>query len=232
MTMSDPKMAAARPFTKRSMRGLLGGGRRLEGPAFDAIRERLFSLTSSHQKSEGALVVEVASRTPREGVTSTLLGLAASIGRLGTLRTLLISYDTGPRGAGSRLGLDSPVARDPAMLASSVRTADGAGFDVLTLSTSMPSGFAGDGEWSAAFGDLSSQFHVVLVDAGALSEPLAARWRRIADLFVLVIDTTRTTQEELGRLNLEMQAGGRAIDAAILTKRRYRVPAFLYRYVA
>ena len=206
-------------------------GRRHEESAFDAIRERLFSLASSHQSLDGAMVVAFVSRTRREGVTSTLLGLAESVARNGTLRTLLISCDTGPRGASSRLGLDSHVATDPSTLATNVCVAGAGGFDVLTLSPSMPSGFSGGSAWTTAFHDLAKQYQVVLIDAGSLSEPLAARWNRLANLLVLVIDTTRTTEEELKRLNLESQAGGRRVDAVILAKRRYPVPAFLYRYV-
>lgn len=210
---------------------MIGSQRRLNS-AFDAIRERLFSLPAARSETSGALVVALASRTPREGVTAVALGLAASVSRTGTLKTLLIDYHTGARSVGARLRLAPLVAQDTTALAANVRAAGGAGFDVLTLAPSMPSGFAGDSTWAGAFEELTQRYHLVLVDAGSMAQPLATRWSRLGGRLVLVVDTIRTTEEELARLRAELEADGRSVDAVILSKRRYRVPAFLYRFIA
>jgi len=206
--------------------------RRRMDAAFDAIRERLFSLPAARSEGGGPLVVALASRTPREGVTAAALGLAASISRTGTLKVLLIDYHPGARGVAARLGLAPSIAADTTTLAQKVRAVSGAGFDVLTLASSLPSGFEGDSIWASAFAELIQGYRLVLVDAGSMVQPLAARWSRLGGRLVLVVDTLRTTEEELARLRAELDAAGRSVDAVILSKRRYRVPAFLYRFVS
>lgn len=210
---------------------MIGSQRRMDA-AFDSIRERLFSLPAARREGVGPLVVVLASRTPGEGVTTAALGLAASISRTGTLKTLLIDYQAGARGVGARLGLAPSVAADAATLAQSIRAVGGAGFDVLTLAASLPSGFEGDSIWAGAFDELTRGYRLVLVDAGSMTQPLAARWSRLGGRLVLVLDTMRTTEEELARLKAELDADGRSVDAVIFSKRRYRVPAFLYRFVS
>jgi Mrp family chromosome partitioning ATPase len=95
----------------------------------------------------------------------------------------------------------------------------------------VPSGFAGDELWAQLIRALRGAYHVVLVDAGSMRSPLPLRWARLAHRSVLVVDTSRSTEEELERLKVELESREQRIDAVILSKRQYYVPSFLYRYV-
>jgi len=153
------------------------------------------------------------------------------------VRTLLIDYDPGPQGASARLGAKprAPASGNDHDAATSLleqaQPVIPGRLDVLTLDPSAPSGLAGDEIWSQAFTALHCAYQVILVDCGSAQGPLPLRWSRQAHLCVLVLDTTRTTEEELQRAKEEFDALGQRVDAVILNKRRYYVPDFLYRYV-
>lgn len=205
--------------------------------SFDAIRERLFALSRNPAAGNGALVVSLMSRVDGEGVTTIAVGLARAIRRTHTLRTLLIDYDASRQGVAACLGVESRVYAGCAQQAGAQSVTDcvvvveHGQLDVLTLDASVPSGFAADAMWRQSFLLLRSSYDVVLVDAGSTRQPLALRWARMADLRLLVLDTGRTTAEELERLKVEWRATDRALDAVILNKRDYHVPGLLYRYV-
>jgi len=85
--------------------------------------------------------------------------------------------------------------------------------------------------WAPAYAALRQCHDLVLVDAGSMRQPLALRWARLVDLRLLVLDTERTTTEELERLKVEWQTNGQTLDAVVLSKRDYPVPGFLYRHI-
>ncbi len=204
----------------------------------DAIRERLFALLGDGAK-DGASVVTLFSRTAREGVTGVSVGLARSVARSGELRVLLVDHDSSRRGAAGRFGTHARV------FSGFVTNADGriaqprdalqrieaAGLDLLNLKHSLPSGLPGERPWVDALAGLRASYDLILIDAGAISTPLALRWARLGDLRVLVVDASRTNEEELERLRSELHSIGQEVDAAVLNKRRYYVPGFLYRFV-
>ena len=206
-------------------------------PSFDAIRERLLAFPRQPPAAAGALVVSLMSRVGGEGVTTIAVGLALALARTGSVRTLLIDYDTRRHGAAAWLGVQ-PRPLPGWVAESGERTLTDAVLDIepgrlglLSLGDNMPPGFASDGRWLPAFTHLCSSFDVVLVDAGSCRRPLALRWARLAELRLLVVDTGRTTTEELERLKVEWQAHGHTLDAVVLSKRDYLVPGFLYRHV-
>jgi Mrp family chromosome partitioning ATPase len=205
--------------------------------SFDAIRERLFALPRGTPVGPGALVVSLLARVPGEGVTTIAVGLARAVTRVHTLRTLLVGYDSGGRGAAAMLGVPARPfagwADDSAAssLSAAVVPVQPGQLDLLTLGAAVPSGFAADERWAADFAQLCPAYDVILVDAGATTQPLALRWARIAALQLLVVDTGRTTAEELERLKVEWRSNGQEVDAVILNKRDFHVPGFLYRHV-
>lgn len=206
-------------------------------PSFDAIRERLLAFPRQPPAIAGALVVSLMSRVGGEGVTTIAVGLARALARTGSLGTLLINYDTRRQGAAAWLGVQPrPLlgwAADSGerTLTDAVHEVEPGQLGLLSLGDNMPSGFASDGRWRPAFAHLCSSFDVVLVDAGSCRQPLALRWARLAELRLLVVDTGRTTVEELQRLKVEWQSHGHTLDAVVLSKRDYSVPGFLYRHV-
>ena len=194
---------------------------------FDAMREHLFALEAVRARTGKSVVVALASRAAKEGVTTSALGLVRAIARTGTLRVLLIDYDPGRKGVAARLGIGARIANGAGPLKGDVL--DAGAFQILTLDSALPSGFDGDQQWSTMFGVLIDGYDFVVVDTGSMAKPIAARWGRIAGLFAVVVDTTRTTEEELQRMRSEFDTVDQHIGAVILSKRRYRVPGFLYR---
>ena len=207
--------------------------------SFDAIRERLFALPRQPQARGDALVAALMSRVGGEGVTTVAVGLARAVARAHTLRTLLIDYDAGARGAAAGLGVPAQafagwVAGAEAgarSIAEALIQVEPGRLDVLTLGPGVPSGFQADALWSEAFALLRSTYDLVLVDTGSTRNPQALRWARIADVRLLVLDTNRTTTEELERFKVEWRAADQTLDAVVLSKRDYHVPGFLYRHV-
>ena len=220
-------------------------------PAFDALRERLLALprpaasgppgqsgaSAQTPGPAGALVVSLMSRVGGEGVTTVAVGLARALARVGSLRTLLIDHDSGRGGAAAQLG-SSPqtfagwtAQASASALLDAVVDIEPGQLGLLNLGSNVPSGFANDILWAPAYAALRQCHDLVLVDAGSTRQPLALRWARLVDLRLLVLDTGRTTAEELERLKVEWQANGQTLDAVVLSKRDYPVPGFLYRHV-
>lgn len=205
--------------------------------SLDTIRERLFSSADAADRTEGALVTAFMSRIGGEGVTTITVGLARVLATTHSLRVLIVSYDAGKRGAAAALEIvptvfrgftregDSPVP-DPW-----VQPGEDGHLHVLTLDAKTAFGMTNDVRWSQALGRLRLAYDVVLVDSGARRSPLPARWSSTPHRAVLIIDTSRTTEEELQRLKAEFDSAGKLPDAVVLNKRDYHVPRFLYRYV-
>jgi len=211
-------------------------------PVFNALRERLLALPRSSASPHppgpaGALVVSLMSRVGGEGVTTVAVGLARSLARVGSLRTLLIDHDSGRNGAAARLGVSPrafagwPAQASASALLDAVVYIEPGRLGLLNLGSDVPSGFVNDILWAPAYAALRQCHDLVLVDAGSMRQPLALRWARLVDLRLLVLDTERTTTEELERLKVEWQTNGQTLDAVVLSKRDYPVPGFLYRHI-
>ena len=177
------------------------------------------------------------SRIGGEGVTTVTVGLARILATSHSLRILLVSYDAGKRGAAAALEIvpkvfmgftgegDSPVP-DPW-----VHPGDDGHLHVLTLDAKAAFGITNGIRWAQAFRSLCLAYDLVLVDAGARRIPLPTRWSSTPHRVVLIVDSSRTTEEELQRLKAEFDSAGKLPDAVVLNKREYHVPRFLYRYV-
>ena len=74
-----------------------------------------------------------------------------------------------------------------------------------------------------------SCYGLILVDAGSRRRHTASRWTRWADQALLVIDSTRTTTEQIEDLKRELDAPGHPAIGIVLNKRRYHVPDSVYR---
>lgn len=205
--------------------------------SFDLIGERLLSFAGAADLADGALVVAFMSRTGGEGVTTTAVGLARSLAAVRSMRVLVVGYDAGGAGAAVKLGIGPQAfpgfgaAADAPKPGQFIQKVDDVHLHVLTLDPSSASAFPSDPRWPEALAGLRRAYDVILVDAGARHRPLPPRWGNTVHRVVLVVDTSRTTEEELGRFKAELDAAGQRADAVILSKRDYHVPGFLYRYV-
>lgn len=220
-------------------------------PVFDALRERLLALPRSAAATAcgpagaspqspgpaGAQVVSLMSRVSGEGVTTVAVGLARALARVGLQRILLIHHDSGRNGAAARLDVSPrafagwPAQASSSALLDAVFDVEPGRLSLLNLGSDVPSGFANDILWASAYSALRQCHDLVLVDAGSMRQPQAMRWARLADLRLLVLDTGRTTTEELERLKAEWQISGQTLEAVVLNKRDYPVPGFLYRHI-
>ena len=199
----------------------------------EAIRERLFALASATGADSGGAFTVLMSRIGGEGVTTVTACLARAIARDRLLRVLVIAFDAGKRGAAAMLGVTPKAfagfgaAEDAPAPRQFVQALEDGFLNVLTVDAAVAIG----ARWTQALGALAGEYDLVLVDAGSKRNPLPGRRPENSDRVVLVIDSSRTTVEELRRLRAEFDAGDNRPAAVILNKRDYYVPRFLYRYV-
>jgi len=200
--------------------------------AIDTIRDRLLLLCNDSGPQTG-VVFSLFSRVPGEGVTSLAVALGRSVAERNDLRAVLISYGVGRDSLVERLGLQVAAVTGPVSSEAPlpVVASDITGLDCLLLDGDLPSGYAGDEGWKSWLERVKTTYQVVIVDAGSTRSPHAGRWSRWADQRVLVIDSRRTTEQELLRLRTDLDAQKQAIDVAVMNKRRFYVPQVLYRHV-
>ena len=205
--------------------------------SLEAICERLFTFSGADGVNAGGAITALMSRIGGEGVTTVTVGLARAIVRVHLLRVLVVAFDAGKRGAAAMLGTAptvfagfSPDAGAPTPR-HCVQAVEDDRLHVLTVDAAAAPGVMHDSRWAQALGDLARSYDIVLVDAGAKRNPLPARLPGDSYRAVLIVDTSRTTEEELRRLRAEFDAGASRPAAVILNKRDYHVPRFLYRYV-
>ncbi len=170
------------------------------------------------------------------GVTTVAIGVAAAIARHSEGGVLLI--DGTPLGTrcADLLGVEAPplVAQaGETSLEQCLAPVPALGITLLQLAAAPPQ--AGDAVaaegWDRLWRLLHQRYRHLIVDAGSLKTDAPLRWAGWVDHAVLVVDTTQVTREMLEGFRREMRHGGPALAGFILNKRRFHVPAGLYRAV-
>jgi Mrp family chromosome partitioning ATPase len=165
---------------------------------------KLFAASTSPPR-----LVAFASVTRGEGVTRTVRGLAAELNRLGKRVTTL----------------DGVLHRMLFHRLGDART------EVLTGAVTL--GLPQPAEPENAFDVLTKlrdRYDCVLLDCGALSESMDLMWVAPAcDGVVLVVEAGRTGKGQLDRAVKVIREGRSTLLGCVLNKRRYPIPAWLYR---
>jgi Mrp family chromosome partitioning ATPase len=83
--------------------------------------------------------------------------------------------------------------------------------------------------WQALFASLRSDTRLVVVDAGALGDPGTLTVAAAADAALLVIESGRSRFESVADAVQRLARARVAVLGVVINKRRFRIPAFLYR---
>jgi Mrp family chromosome partitioning ATPase len=202
-------------------------------PAFEGVRLKLLS-SGLLASSNASRSIALTAMGRHDGVTTVAVGTAAAIASHDGGGVLLV--DGTPLGTrcAALLGMDVPALHSGAetgALERHVTPVPGLGFDLLALAAAPPQ--AGEevasGAWRALWESLRQGYRHVLVDAGSLDTDAPHRWAGWVDHTALVLDTTRVTREMLESFRREMRHGGPTFAGFIFNKRKFHVPARLYR---
>ncbi len=171
--------------------------------AYAELAAKLFAAGTPRQ------VLAFASVNAGEGVTRTIRGLAAEIVRSGrTVATFDGEVHCRPGLAGGFCEPDS----EPCIL--------GAPRPSRTEITVSP------------LGALRERYDVVLIDCGSLASSVDLLCvAPHSDGVVLVVEAGRTTRDQLERAVKVVRESGARLAGCVLNKRRYPIPAWLYRFV-
>lgn len=169
-----------------------------------------------------------------EGVTTSALGTAAALASHSEHGPVLV-IDGSPVGTrmAEMLALPQvPVAPDAGtgVVTAAVLGLSLQGLSMLSLTAAPPAlGDTNTSAWAETWEVLRSRFGSIVVDAGSLRSDGPRRWASWVGSTVLVIDTSRVTREALKAFGRERRQAGPVLAGFVLNKRRFHVPAALYR---
>ena len=169
------------------------------------------------------LVMGFTSALPREGVTTVVLCMAAVYAEAD--RVLVIDASSGGSSAASAVGCERKaltasdlMAVDPRSIDALVTTAGNAGFDLLTIESSLGLVTTIRTGWQLLRAAFMTKYRIILVDLGSLPTQFSPSWSAILDRTFLVVDPSRTKYYTLSRAKQEMEILKLPISGAILNK--------------
>jgi MinD-like ATPase involved in chromosome partitioning or flagellar assembly len=178
------------------------------------------------------------SRSPREGVSTVVAGLAHAIGAIDPGRVLVLDVTPGLQESGGEPVADmletqtapvwiQDIESDTADLSRFVTRNIFRGTDILSLKytdRNRPT----PQMMKTLLDRLRANYHIILMDVGSLSHGDRLPWLFCSDYRILVIDASTATREVLVHQQRELEHMGISISGSILNKRTYPIPSFLY----
>ena len=207
----------------------------------DAHHEELIKLYwAIHQEVEGSSgrIIEITSASPREGVSTVVLGLADAASSIGHARVLICYVMLTPSeleriGASRQASLED-VSAGEIRLDQAIQTMKERGHEFcVLLSPGVGSQIAVDIDaLDPILAELRTRFDFILIDAPATSRShLGLILAKKADGVVLVVEAERTRAPVVITTQRMLEANGGHILGVVLNKRRMHIPRFLYRMV-
>jgi Mrp family chromosome partitioning ATPase len=199
----------------------------------DAVEAARLRLLSAGLLGRRGVSLALAGSGRDAGVSTLAVGLADSLVRHGMAQVLLVDGTPLGHRAKAMLGWQGPPMPAPDLsltvdqLAKVVQRPQACSFDLLALADAPGPSLresAGD-----AWGTLCGRYDAVIVDAGAITTDTPFRWSAWVDNIALVLDTMRVTREALGQQRRALDGAGLRLSGFILNKRKFHVPASLYR---
>ncbi|MEZ5490847.1 MAG: hypothetical protein R3F50_11065 [Gammaproteobacteria bacterium] len=182
------------------------------------------------------VVVGFISRLPGEGVSTTVTGLARSLGALSPGSILII--DANPTGTRIAKLLESG-AKNPLTSASFDRmdfsilnhleTIENGDLALITIDYETSENYCLSAEFGQYLVDLREHYDTILVDIGSWDQLAPVYWADFMDHLVLIIDSERTTRESLEDFKHKLDRSGHELSGFILNKQERPVPEFIYR---
>lgn len=184
-------------------------------------------------------IIETIAANPGEGVSTVVRGVAAAAAAVGNARVLVC--DATPQQSSVRdFGM--------AALRGTLNDVAAGGVELRTVVDPVPSqGFAlcamadpGSGSHVAVNLDsldpvlatLREQFDLILIDAPPTSGgPLGPALAKKSDGVILVLEAERTRSPVAAAARRAIEINGGRILGVVLNKRRFHIPAFIYRWL-
>lgn len=204
-----------------------------EFQAYHQIRLRLLAAGLLGSPDRSATVL-LTSRRQGDGVSTIVAGLASSAGAAWPGRVLVLDADETRERVSNRLNGSVPtvtihdVLENNELVESKITTNSALGIDILALNS--PAGTSGD-DARSLLSALSGRYQVIFVDVGAMFGPGANAWLGCDGAALMVVDTTSTTVPALERVRTEVDQSNFELSGFILNRRRFPIPAFLYRWL-
>ena len=205
---------------------LFGFFRRTPRPeSFERIRIKVLSRWLLKDENT-CPVIAFTSRSPGEGVSTVVAGLACSFSSADTGKILVLDVSQSRRGVAQRLNVTDLAGFSD--LPGYVTRDEKLGIDVITLAEETEN-TNGSGKHTRSLIDrLKEKYNIILIDAGALSNANGAYWLAQSDYNILVIDSSRTTREMLEFQRREFENTNININGSILNKREFPIPDYFY----
>ncbi len=212
------------PIAKKAPRPATGG---LPGPTCltKDNGEMLTQLLLSVAPKSGR-VFQLISANPDEGVTTLILDIAVLAAAQAATRVLILDIHPDDDGAAKRL-----AARGATLLSSTneniIRVAD------TTLNVSSPVGSKGlvvvESAWEQVLERSRSQYDLILIDSPPIARSsVGVILSPLADLTLVVVEAETTRAASVRNLIERIHTGGGSVLGAILNKRQFHIPQWLY----
>jgi hypothetical protein len=187
-----------------------------------------------HERSTGTIAQLIAARSG-EGTSSLARDLALVAARTAGVRVLLL--DMAPPGNsqinalrdefGMAISATRPLIGPPAEV-----LVHQMGFGDLHVSETFRAPANGVTGWASQFATWRTSFDLVLIDSPATSRAYdGIMLAPDVDTSLLVIEAERTRADVAQRLRDSIADVGGAIGGAVMNKRRFHIPGFIYRNV-
>lgn len=190
------------------------------------------------EERDECAVMAFTSRSPREGVSTVVAGLARVIGAIDSGRVLVLDVTPGLQENRSEQVATLLETRASPVWIQDIESGDVdlprlvtrnifLGTDILSvkyIDRNRPTPQA----MKALLDRLRVHYRVILMDVGSLTHGDRLPWLLASDYRILVIDASTATREVLEHQQRELEHLGIAISASILNKRTYPIPGFLY----
>jgi Mrp family chromosome partitioning ATPase len=211
----------------------MSGPPALPAALVDAVEATRLRLLSAGLLGRRGIALALAGSGRSAGVSTLAVGLAGSLVQHGTSKVLLVDGTPLGHRAGAMMGWTgtvlpaSDLAQPVERLHAALHRPAGFDFDLLALADAPGASLREPA--AEPWGALRAGYDAVVVDAGSITTDTPFRWAGWVDGVALVLDTARATREAIGQQRRALDAAGLRLSGFILNKRKFHVPAALYR---
>jgi Mrp family chromosome partitioning ATPase len=196
--------------------------------SFERIRIRILSRWLLN-KDEHCSVIAFTAITPREGISTTVAGLARSFSSTDIEKVLVLDVSNShhKNSVATMLDITKPVDDSDLLGRIRITRDENLGIDVMTFTNDASN--AGTTKHTVSLLEkLRKNYNIILIDAGTLHSSAGTYWLVNSDYNILIIDSTKTTSETLEFQKKEFEGSDISIDGSILNKREFHIPRALY----
>ena len=193
--------------------------------SFERIRIRILSKWLLN-KNESCSVIAFTAKSPREGVSTVVAGLAKSFSSAEVGNILVLDVSDSHHGVARLLDIRKLACFSD--LPGYVTRDEDLNIDVITLASDYNNNVGVEKHTSSLLEKLRENYKIILIDAGSLNCSTGTYWLVNSDYNVLIIDSSKTTRESLEYQKKQFENSDISIDGSIINKREFPIPNALY----